>query len=649
LALETMSAPTRADRELMTEFHRKTEDPTVQGQARRWLTRIRAEHAMRLGAEAAPARRALRLGHVAPIACSASVGLLICSAADALSRATRGSPQLVFWTGALLIVLPVFFRLTSSAASPRERLALVCLLGLALYAIKLLRDPYTYTFPDELAHSYNAQQIALHHKLFNANPILAVTPKYPGLEGATSALMSLTGLSSFGAGRIVLGAARLVEVAGLFLLFSRLSRSARAGGLGAAIYTANANFLFFGAQFSYESLALPLLIVVLVAVAERAAQPPSRAAAWAVPIVLGTGAVVVTHHLTAYALAIILVALTAMQFVLRRRTSAPSPWPFALLAVALCVVWLVVVASTTVGYLSPVLSRAFNATVHTISGESAPRKLFSATGAGSSTTAAPAIEQALAFISVALLAAGLPFGLRQIWRRHRAQPFAFILGAAAVALFATFPLRFAPLAWETANRAAEFLFIGLAFVLGFVGVAVLTRRPRRWPARAILTGCFAVVFAGGVISGWPTSTRLSQPLRVSAQGHVIESERLALSRWVAAHLPGGRFVAADLDARLLLDFGRANAFAGHSSSDFADIITTDKLAPFELAILRDNRIRYVLEDRQVDPNLFFSVRPGGGVKEELLSPAAVLKFESLPAAAVFDSGQLIVYDLRDRP
>jgi hypothetical protein len=575
----------------------------------------------------------------------AAIGLLICSVADALSRATLGSPQLVFWAGALLIVLPVFFRLTSAAPSAHERLALVCLLGLTLYGVKLLRDPFIYTFPDELAHSFNAQQIALHHKLFNANQILAVTPTYPGLEGATSALMDLTGMSSFGAGRIVIGAARLVEVAGLFLLFSRISGSARAGGLGAAIYTANANFLFFGAQFSYESLALPLLVAVLVAVAERAAQPPSRAAAWAVPIVAGTGAVVVTHHLTSYALAVILVALTALHFAVRRRTPAPSPWPFALLAVTLCVGWLVVVASVTVGYLSPVLGHAFTATVHTISGESAPRKLFTATGGGP----APPIEQILAFTSVLLLAAGLPVGLWRIWRYNGAQPFAFVLAAGAIALFATFPLRFAPLAWETANRAAEFLFIGLAFVLGFVGVEVLTRRPGRWPGRAILTGCFAVVFAGGVISGWPTSTRLSQPLRVSARGHVTESERLALARWVATHLPGGRFAAADLDARLLLDFGRATAFAGHSPSDFQDIITTDTLAPFELAILRDNHVRYVVEDRQLDPNLFFSVRSGGRVKESLLSPAAVLKFESASAAAVFDSGQLIVYDLKDRP
>ena len=29
-------------------------------------------------------------------------------------------------------------------------------------------------------------------------------------------------------------------------------------GLGVAIYTGNFNFLFWGAQFSYESLALPL-------------------------------------------------------------------------------------------------------------------------------------------------------------------------------------------------------------------------------------------------------------------------------------------------------------------------------------------------------------------------------------------------------
>ncbi len=152
-----------------------------------------------------------------------------------------------------------------------------------------------------------------------------MTPNYPGLEGATSALMRLTGLSSYGAGIVIVGAARLSLMVALFLLFTRISGSARTAGLGAAIYAGNFNFLFWGAQFSYESLALPLFVVVLMAVAEREAAPREWAREWAVPIVLGIAAIVVTHHLTSYAVAVFLAAARARLLVRAARLELAQP------------------------------------------------------------------------------------------------------------------------------------------------------------------------------------------------------------------------------------------------------------------------------------------------------------------------------------
>ena len=239
-----------------------------------------------------------RLGRFPLLALSAGVGLLVCSIANAIARSTLEPPMLLFWLGILVIALPIFYRLTSREASTGERLALVCLLGLSLFAVKVVRDAPLYTFSDEPIHAYNAQQIVEHDSLFEPNPLLKVTPNYPGLEGATAALMDLTGMSSYGAGIVVVGAARLALVVALFLLFARLSGSARTAGLGVAIYAGNFNFLYWGAQYSYESLALPLLVVVMMALAEREATPKRWAREWAVPIVLGMAAIAVTHHIS---------------------------------------------------------------------------------------------------------------------------------------------------------------------------------------------------------------------------------------------------------------------------------------------------------------------------------------------------------------
>ena len=49
-------------------------------------------------------------------------------------------------------------------------------------------------------------------------------------------------------------------MAALFVLFTRVSGSARLAGIAVMIYAGNSNFLFWGAQYSYESLSLPLLV-----------------------------------------------------------------------------------------------------------------------------------------------------------------------------------------------------------------------------------------------------------------------------------------------------------------------------------------------------------------------------------------------------
>jgi hypothetical protein len=598
----------------------------------------------------------LQVRPLAWVVSSAALGFLACSVADALSRVGTTPASVIFWAGILLIVVPVFFRLTSHSPTNRERLLLVCVLGLTLYGVKVLQEPFLYTGTDELAHQYNADQIVLHHHLFAVNPLLSITSLYPGLEGATSALMELTGMSAFGAGMLLLGSARVVLMVALFLLFTRVSGSARIGGLGTAIYTANANFLFFDTQFSYESLALPLAVFVLAMVAERRMNPAAPSRTWLTPIALATAAVVVTHHLTSYGLAATLIIVSGVDLATRTRPPRVNPWPPAVVAVALSGTWMIVVASVTVGYLTPVIGGALSAAITTISGESTSRHLF--TGAGGNT---PEIERYIALASVGLLAIGFPFGLRNVWGRLRREAFTWIVAGGAVAIFGTYPLRFVPKAWETANRAGEFLFLGLAFVLACAPAGFLTPDRSRWKGRrlpkphrspfvfrALFTGCFAIVFMGGVIAGWPADTRLAQPLRVRAGGRVIDSERLALGKWVAKNLSGGIVVANETDARIVADYGHHAVVTG-SDPDYQEVLTSSKLAPWELALLHRHHVRYVISDEQGVPNLFFPIGSSGDSQYDPLPASTVTKFDAAPASPIFNSGGVIIYDLQNRP
>ena len=488
-----------------------------------------------------------------------------------MARATLAPSPLIFWAGILILALPIFYRLTSREASPGERLALVCLLGLSLYAVKVVRDAPVFTFSDELVHAFNASQIVQHHHLFEFNPILPVTPNYPGLEGASSALMTLTGMSPYGAGVIIVGAARLALVVAMFFLFSRVSGSPRIAGLGVAIYAGNFNFLYWGAQFSYESLSLPILVFILMAFAERDGTGRKQARAWVVPIVLGTSAIVVTHHLTSYALAIFLGALAFAYWFVRKDWSWPNPWRYAVFAGVLATAWLLLVASSTFSYLAPVLSDAFEAIFNTASGDAPPRALFQGKGSeipptpllarGVAAAGGPAAvgraavraETGLAAVPPAALRADLHPGGAWLLRDPGAAPRPGGLGDRQPRQRVPLPR---PRLRARLHRAGELAAARLA----------LARHGPRSP-RAL-----GVVLVGGAIAGWPWDLHLDSPLRASAEGRTISSAPLALAEWAEHNIPEDRrFASTHANARLLLGPGERTAFAG-KTPDIEDIL-----------------------------------------------------------------------------
>lgn len=585
-----------------------------------------------------------RRSYLAPLTVCAAGGLFAVAGADALARSTRSSSQALFWVGLLAIFVPIVLRLLGRGAPRFERISLVVVLGLSLYLVKVLTNPFGFTGADELAHAPNVNAILRTHELFQPTSILPVTAHYPGLETVTAALASLSGLSSFGAGLVVVGAARLIMMLALFLLFETLSRSSRIAAVAAAIYATNSSFIFFGVQFSYESLALPLFVLVLFAVTQwRSAERPIG---WAIAIAAITLAVVPTHHLTSYALCVLLVVLSLVTLVLRRRTQFRNPWPFALLALAATGGWLVFAASSTVGYLSPVLQNAFVTAFHTVSGSEAPRKLFHASDSGYT---APLLERAVGIGAIALMALALPFALRAFRRRFRYDPLVILFALASVAFFAVVALRLAPAAWETANRASAFLFIGLCFGLAYVALRRFVPGRMAWIGRVVTGAALGVVFAGGVIAGPQPAQRLSRPYRVEAGTAVIVPQGRQLAAWARTRFPvGARVAASDADARLLATYAGAYAIAG-LHPDVRDILQTPRLKPWETKLLRENRLRYVVVDRRErsfdnTAGYFFGVLPPAGPRDTLYGSRVAWKFDRSGENRIYDSGTIIVFE-----
>lgn len=599
------------------------------------------------GAGTATGTPGQRWGWLPALSVVSALGLLLVALADTAARQTMGVAAPLFWAGLLVLFVPPFIRLTVSAASRRERIGLVMVLGLGFYLVKIAHSPLAFTFFDESLHWSTADDILRSHRLFGVNSLLPVSPLYPALEIVTSALASVSGLTIFGAGATLLGVGRLVFVLALYLFYERVCRSARVAGLAVLLYMTNPNFLFFDAQFAYESLGLPLAALVLFTVERRLR---ARDGSWLglnLTLVLGIGAVVVTHHLTSYALAAFLIVLAIVSWRVGegRRFAGNTGWT-ALLALVLALAWLVYVASLTIEYLEPNLIAGVREVGALIAGEAKPKQLFRS-DAGQ---VAPLWERLTGFASVGLILLGLPAGLLGVWRRFRADAGAVALAIAALAYPVSLGLRLTPSGAELSNRFSEFVFVPLGFVLA-VGIVEFGLRGRAKGIRrlSIASGA-AVILMGGVIVGWPPWDRLPGPFLVDDDSRSIGPQGVAAAEWARDVLGPGNRVAADrTNARLMGSYGEQRVVTHlYDGVDVSGIFLASRMGPSEEAILRQGNIRYIVVDRRLGDALpqdgaYFEV---DGPYKRPINPAALAKFDRLSdVSRVYDGGNIVIYDV----
>jgi hypothetical protein len=335
-----------------------------------------------------------------------------------------------------------------------------------------------------------------------------------------------------------------------------------------------------------------------------------------------------------------------------------GPRWLALLAILLSGAWLLLVATNTFGYLFPVLSRAILSIFNIIAGLQSPRLLFS-----TPTSTLPLWARIVAILSVLIALAGAPLGLVKFWQRYRGKGVTLILVLMGVAYFGFLVLRLSPQAWETANRASEFLYLGLAFLLAIGSVALWHQSRYPWIGKIFFTFCVGILVFGGVIAGWPQGLDLQQPSLAQVGSFIIVPEGQAVAQWSLAALgPGNRMGSDPSNARLLLLYGNQVAYSS-SKPDIQDVLRTPTFPKWQLQELQNNSIGYLVVDRRLvsrDAMTGYFFNPSstaeislntGGLKagflngSQLVDPKVSGKFDQVPGVSrILDSGDIIIYD-----
>jgi hypothetical protein len=593
---------------------------------------------------------------VSVVALLAATGVVMAAAAYTAGRVGHLAPSWadrLYWLGQLLILIPVAARLLGRRAlGASETVTLVVVLTVAEYLVRICYSPAAFTYADELMHWRTATDIMRTGKLFTPNNLLPISPYYPGLEEATSALASITGLSLFTCGLVVSGVAHLLFVCLIFVLLRHISGSHRIAGVAVLLYASESLFQSFDSMFVYQTLALPFFGLTLLATYHVAAPARSRAG-WVTVAALGAFATVATHHVTGILLVATLEVVTLGALLTRDRRQAAWASALALLSAAALAAWIALVAPSTPGYLQPVVTGALQSVRALLTGGHLGAPVSAANG--------PLANQALAAAAVAILSVLVPIGWWQVWCRYRRRSWVVALAIGAVSWYVVVAIRLLVAnGSELAGRASTFVFLPTGFIAA-LAVIRLTDNSLRSPtvradmrrrAPVVVGAAMAVALVlvlNGLVNGWPPYwERLPGPYQVAGAERSVGPEQVASADWALTMLgPGNRFATDVGDLPVLGGYGDQAIV-----DDDGNLYISPAVTPAAASLVRAQSIGYVLVDRRLSEMLpasgqYFPLDPNFGKYTRPLPLVDLTKFNRVPGVArIYDSGNIVVYDLQ---
>jgi hypothetical protein len=591
-----------------------------------------------------------------------SVALLGQAVAAALSRRGAETWGLAFSFVAVAIAFAWPFGVL---VAPRLTRAARTVAALALGVVSTLQwratDPLLFTGFDEQLHVRTLVDITASHGLGQPNPLLEVSPHYPGLE-ALAAVFEQLGLPPMAAATITILLARIVLVLVLSRAVEDLTGSVRAAGLAVAVYATSQQFFFFNSQFAYQTLAVPLAVTALACIvrARRSANPR--------PAMCGAGisilAVAVTHHVTSLLLTAFLLVWAIGS---RRRSGTGWLWLAAVVSVASMAVWSATQWSALVEYFGPVIQMFLTE----LQGSGQRRHAF----ADPSGVTTPVWERLVilyyaGLTSLVTVCVTFPrlrdtrlarFVLPGLGNTRLARfvrppiggtPTSLLLVLLTLTVPLTFAARSLPQVGELSNRGTTFLFLPLAALVGIAFVRLRDHGMRVGRmARYTVVLLATLMYLGGVVLGnGPDWQRLPGAWLASAENRSMDTETLAAVQWANEDLAPGTRIAADrISGDLLSAQARLWVVSKEGQADPASLYFADTWGNDQLQTIRQLHLQYLYVDERLAtqlPHVGVYFHAGETPAPQKLTRTQLTKWdEVLGIAVAYRHGPVTIYDL----
>lgn len=542
--------------------------------------------------------------------------------------------------------------LTAARLDRTTRNAAVICLGLTPTLMWRASNPLLFTGFDEQLHMRTLGDIISSHGLFQANPLLEVSPRYPGLE-ATTVLLHQFGIPTMAAAYVVIILSRLVLVTVLCDAVEQSTGSSRAGGLAVAVYAISPQFVFFNSQYAYQTVAIPLALAALnLIVRARLSDKP-------LPLLGGATvclfALAVTHHVTSFLTAFFLFLWSLAERGQMRLRVAYG----ACAAIASTIVDAMVQRKLLTDYFKPIID---DVAAQFRGGER--RELFK----DSAGTAARSLDQYLLIYYAAilsLLVAALLLLYIRWWRRG--EHYRGGLHLIAVGIAGSIPVllaaRVLPKGGELFDRSSSFLFIALGYLFASYAMRLWWRADQPRPrgeelrrldvVRGVAMVLSALAFLGGYVLGsGPSWQRLPGSYLVAADARSMDSETLAAVKWARDALPAGSRIGADgVSSALFASQAGVWPVMKGAGVDVPALFVARGWGTEQTDMAAAMQVRYLYVDSRLADELphygsyFFNGETGNG---QQLTPRQLNKFDRVPGIKLlYRHGPVAIYDLEE--
>ncbi|MBV9097781.1 MAG: hypothetical protein JO079_06970 [Frankiaceae bacterium] len=557
---------------------------------------------------------------------AAGVALIVVAYAMA-KHSTSVAHFHVFWAGFALVLIAIA---VAGGRAPGRWAAAGLLVGYGVITMlpKFLMSPNGPVFFDEFGHIRHANDIVASGHLDVPSAYLPILRVYPGLEVLTAWLHDITGVSTWHIGQAIV----LVAHCAVLLLVRWIARMAglgdRAAFFAAIVYSLNPSYMYFDTQYAYESLGLPLCFAaVALAFAIMRTRTVRAGLFFMAAALAAVGACIVTHHVSAAVMVIVLELVSVITPVAGRRSLTPiARWGapvVAFLGLVGLALWVTFVAPATLDYISPHVRGGIRGVVEIFTGHStttsgsARHQLFSG-------STVPPYEKVFAYVAPALAGLAVLGALIQAIRdrRHSRR---IVLVAPFVALaalyFVSLPLALTVDGGETAHRAWGYGYLGIAICAAYAApfwTRLWVLRARwGWP----IVGLAALLAAGigNIAAGENVNYRFPGPYQFGTDTRSQTPELHRLASWIRANLPQGakvvtdRFTGEVITSETTLDVPNPD-----ESRAYGLYREGDNASPSLRAFLAQRGFRYWILDTRITTQL-----PQGKFFEGYIGPASI--------------------------